>query len=308
MIPAILKKISAIFLLGCCMVLCSGFSAYSQDDWQVVNTPMQVFEEGYIQVIGSSEANQSRYNAIRAATVVAQRDIMEILQGISINGDTTIQDGMLQSDTIRTNVQGFLRGALKCGERYNAAAGYADVCLRLNIRGKGSAYEVLLPVLQEQGVFKFPEQRFTPPSLTIVPQQDTPAAPADASQPAPPPEPAKAEPATVMNGLIIDLAGKNFKPALANRIITTNDKVIFDPATVVPSILAERGCGGFTNKIAKAKGLLASWGADKPMIISAAEVKGSTDAVISGDDASAVFYHDQNSSFLSQSKVVFVIH
>ena len=118
---------------------------------------MQVFEEGYIQVVGVSEEGQSRSQATRAATVVAQRDLLEIMEGLRLSGQTTVRDGMLQSDDIRTSISGFLRGAMKCGEKYHSDRRYAEVCMKLNIRGKGGLYDVILPLIKEKKI-----QRVTP--------------------------------------------------------------------------------------------------------------------------------------------------
>ena len=75
-------------------------------EWKSITDPVQIFEEGYIQVVGVSEEGQSRYKAMRAATVVAQRDLLEIMEGLRLSGQTTVRDGMLQSDDIRTSITG----------------------------------------------------------------------------------------------------------------------------------------------------------------------------------------------------------
>ena len=108
------KKIASLVLVLCGVLILTNLSW--AEEWQSVKDPVKIFEEGYIQVVGTSEEGQSRYSAMRAATVVAQRDLLEILEGLSLYGQTTIKDGMMQSDEINTRIQGFLRGAVKCGE------------------------------------------------------------------------------------------------------------------------------------------------------------------------------------------------
>ena len=149
--------------------------AWAQGEWKSVTEPNQVFEEGYIQVTGISEEGQKRFAAVRAATVVAQRDLLEILEGLRLYGETHVRDGMLQSDQIRTTVEGFVRGAMKCGERYNDVKGYAEVCMRVNIRGKGSLYEVILPLIQDKTIMP-PETTYYKPKL--IPKAITEAVPA----------------------------------------------------------------------------------------------------------------------------------
>ena len=291
--------------------LCGFFGLVNAQGWETIKDPTKIFEEGYIQVVGISEEGQSRYRALRSAEVVAQRELLEILQGLHLYGETTLKDGMLQSDVIRTRVQGFLRGAVKCGEKYYPDRGYAEVCLRLYIRGKGGMYDIILPLLKEEG--------FTPPSLSqykpkmIIKEMPTqPKAESKVETPKPmegkkPEVAAPSQLKVVYDGLIIDVRNYAFKPALVNRIITEKNEVIFDPSKIVSNILVERGCGGFTTDLAKAKALLASWGSKNPMIIKAIGVYKFTDVKVSSDDAAAIYVHDQKSNFLAQAKVVFLL-
>ena len=104
-----MKKI--IMIMGLCLVLSS--AGWAQENWQTITDSDTAFQEGYVQVVGESEAGQSRYKAKRAAQVVAQRDLLEALQGLTLTGSTSVADGMLESDQIKTRVQGFLKGANK---------------------------------------------------------------------------------------------------------------------------------------------------------------------------------------------------
>ncbi len=291
----------------------AGTRTFAQD-WQPVTTPVKVFSEGYIQVIGTSEEGQSRYRAIRAATVIAQRDLLEVLQGLSLYGTTTVKDGMLQSDTIRTTVQGFLRGAIKYGEKYYPERGYAEVCLRLYIRGKGGLYDIILPLMKDEGLLPPPAPTYRPKhklipkvigSNAIHNQNQT-----QVKQSIPTTSPEVAKPSEITHpydGLIIDVRNYNFRPALVNRIITDKGEVIFDPSKIISSVLIERGCGGFTNNLEKAKALLKTWGANNPMIIKAIGIVKYTDVEVNEDEASAIFTHNQKTQFLNQAKVVFLL-
>jgi len=307
--------------------------AWAQGEWKSVTEPNQVFEEGYIQVTGISEEGQKRFAAVRAATVVAQRDLLEILEGLRLYGETHVKDGMLQSDKIRTTVEGFVRGAMKCGERYNESKGYAEVCMRVNIRGKGSLYEVILPLIQDKTIMP-PDSTYYKPNL--IPKAVTEAAPAPSREVVTPPpaavapprppavlqEPAKPEAVpvppkpevakpseikVVFDGLIVDVREYPFKPALVNTVVTENDDVVFDPSKILSHVLVERGCGGFTTDPNKAKALLESWGSKNPMTLTGVGVLKMTNARITPDDASAVYVHDKQSSLLANARVVFLL-
>ncbi len=298
---------------------------WAQDNtWQSVIDPVQVFEEGYIQVVGISEEGQSRYKAMRAATVVAQRDLLEIIEGLRLSGETTVKDGMLQSDDIRTTINGFLRGAVKCGEKYHNDRRYAEVCMKLHIRGKGSLYDVILPLIKEKKIRSvmpdLPRDAYKPKMIpkvigaevvqetvqkttqkgdklsetvteTVAIVKEVPAVTA----------------AVVFDGLIVDVRDFQFRPALVNTVVTDGDKVVFDPSKILSAILVERGCGGFTTDPNKAKALLESWGCKNPMIVKGLGVVKMTNAKVSSDDAAAIYLSDQKSNLLAQAKVVFLL-
>lgn len=270
-------------------------------EWQPVTDPVDIFREGYVQVVGTSEEGQSKFKALTAAKVVAQRELVEVIQGLTLSGETTVRDGMLQNDTIHTAVKGFLRGAIKCGERYDRAYRFAEVCMKVNLRGKGGLVETILPLAKKENMITSNMQPYRPSSSEVSYTK-----PADSTRT----EPVVARPSEITNphdGLIIDARGQNFRPALVNRIITEKNEVIFDPSKIVSSVLVEKGCGGFTNEESKAMALLSNWGAKKPLTVKAKGSANNTDIKVSDDDASAIFIHDKKSNFLAQANVVFVL-
>ena len=289
-------------------------------EWKSITDPVQIFEEGYIQVVGVSEEGQSRYKAMRAATVVAQRDLLEIMEGLRLSGQTTVRDGMLQSDDIRTSISGFLRGAIKCGEKYHNDRRYAEVCMKLHIRGKGGLYDVILPLIKENKIQRvapaLPTDYYKPKLIPkvigteIVEETVQKRVPEIGGKPATVTETVavvKQVPAVVFDGLIVDVRDFKFRPALVNTVVTAGDKVVFDPSKILSAILVERGCGGFTTDPGKAKALLESWGSKKPMIIKGVGVVKMTNAKVSPDDAAAIYLSDQKSNLLANAKVVFLL-
>ena len=289
-------------------------------EWKSITDPVQIFEEGYIQVVGVSEEGQSRYKAMRAATVVAQRDLLEIMEGLRLSGQTTVKDGMLQSDDIRTSITGFLRGAIKCGEKYHNDRRYAEVCMKLHIRGKGGLYDVILPLIKENKIQRvapaLPTDYYKPKLIPkvigteIVEETVQKRVPEIGGKPATVTETVavvKQVPAVVFDGLIVDVRDFKFRPALVNTVVTDGEKVVFDPSKILSAILVERGCGGFTTDPGKAKALLESWGSKKPMIIKGVGVVKMTNAKVSPDDAAAIYLSDQKSNLLANAKVVFLL-
>lgn len=277
-----MRKLSLGLVLSLCIIFAvSAFAA----EWEVVDNPSEAFQKGYLQVTGVSESGQSRYRAVRAATVIAQRDLLEIIQGISLHGETTISEGMLTSDVINNKVKGLLRGAVKCGEQYDSMDGHAEVCLRVYLRGKNGIFNTIVPLLKET--------KLTPPEAsTFTPKPEAPV---------------PTEVLESYDGLIVDVREFVFKPALINRILTEKGEVIFDPSKIIATVLVERGCGGFTNDPSKAKALLSTWGSKSPLSVKAQGVVKSTDVKVDSEDASRIYSVNLKANFLPEAKVVFVL-
>ncbi len=236
---------------------------------------------GYIRVWGESEVGQRRYAALRAAKVVAQRDLVEVLQGVSITGDTTVQNGLLANDIIRSTVQGFLQGARECGRYYDPSQGIGYVCLEIGTR-------------------TLVGQMWSDPNIRKTIQQMVPQGPmySPASVPQVP---------QAYDALIVDAREQNFRPALVNRILTESGEIIYDPTKIAEEILAERGCGDYTNDPGKAQAILKERGAQNPLMVKAVGVAKFTDVKVSSDDASRIFAANQKTHFLEGAKVVFVL-
>ncbi len=313
------------------VVLFAGSAVAGEKIVEVVNSD-EVFQKGYIQVIGESEAGQSRYRAKRAAEVVAQRRMLEIYQGLRLSGKTTVRDGMLTSERVRTTVKGSLRGAVPCGESFDRTEGYARVCLRLNLHGHDSVYsafdeiilkepealkvrdipafkpetlpEIMEPAVEKKVAEEKKEEvvaKVEAPS-EVVEKVEVPVETAEAAS-----EKIQEAVATPVDGIIVDVRDFDFKPALVNRILTAKNEVLFDPSKVLNQVLIERGCGGYTTDLQKARALLESWGSKSPMVLNGKTVQNVTDAVVSVEDAATVFAYDQKYNLLAQARVVFVL-
>ena len=259
-----------------------------------VRDPRQVFMERVMVVKGEGVApsdrplsgGQKRLLALRAAKVVALRDLAETLSGVRISGETCIQDAAARSDQVKAVVDGLVKGAEIVHEAYDERTETATVYVRISLDGPNGLTRNLLP--------------------TLIEQKDigVPPAPAYAPPAAPPPAPPAREP---VDGLIVDATGKPFRPALVNRIIVGDGNVLFEPSKIAPEILARKGCGDYTSDLGKAKAILANHGAKNPLVIKAAGVARSTDAQVSETDAAAIFTENQKTNFLEGAQVVFVL-
>jgi hypothetical protein len=274
-----MKRIAVIVF--CVLMLAS--AAFAQEMAEV-RDQASIFEKGYILVKGKSATGQEESMAERAAVVIAQRNLLETIQGLNLAGETSIVNNVGMRDIINTKVVGRLRGATPVKVVFDEAKGNAVAWVRYNLKGTGGLYDAAAPVLQG-----------APAKLGLE------ELPAFKPETAPAPQP------KTYDGLIVIVEGTGFKPALANRIVTESQDILFEPSKVSPRMLIERGCGGYTTTQDKAKALLASWGSKSPLVVKCVKVMKGTEAVISVKDATVIFEQDQKTNMLPQAKVVFVL-
>lgn len=60
--------------------------------------------------------NQAKLMAMSGAKAVAQRNLLEMIQGVNITSEVTVRDFSTQSDAITTKVDGLLKNAEMVGE------------------------------------------------------------------------------------------------------------------------------------------------------------------------------------------------
>lgn len=106
----------------------------------------------YIEAKGESVVDTARFKnaaqanamASRGAVVVAQRNLLEIVQGVHIQGETTVEDMIVQSDIIRAKVDGVLKNAQVIEGPALNAFGLMEVTMRVPLyEGSGLAAAVI---------------------------------------------------------------------------------------------------------------------------------------------------------------------
>lgn len=85
---------------------------------------------------GNPNRAQARLMAERAAVVVAQRNLLETVQGVRVDSETRVENFMTDYDVIRTSVEGVVRNAVQTGPAvYDSLAGTVMVELEMEIHG-----------------------------------------------------------------------------------------------------------------------------------------------------------------------------
>ncbi len=82
--------------------------------------------------------NQAKLMAMSGAKAVAQRNLLEMIQGVNITSEVTVKDFSTQSDAITTKVYGLLKNAEMVGEPI-VKNGTVEVLMRVPLYPKGNA-------------------------------------------------------------------------------------------------------------------------------------------------------------------------
>lgn len=235
---------------------------------------------------------QRELGAKRAAVVTAQRAVAEYLNGFALIGDTLVQDGIQQSDSIRSAVRGLVQGAQVVVQDYSKEKDTAVAIIKLGLHGpKGFASSVYDKLLKDPAVKK-----------TLTEVNGTPAPPFE-----PKVEPKAEAPAVAYDGLIVDAGDHNFRAALINRIFSSKNELLYDPSKVSQKVLVEQGCGEYVNSIEKGKAALEARGVKNPLIVKAVGTVTASDLQVTDADAAVIFSASQKSDFLGGAKVAFVL-
>lgn len=140
---------------------------------------------------------QARAMAQRAAQTVAVRNLLEVVKGVRIDSVTLVENFMVTSDAIRTQVNGFVRGA-QVDKTDVQPDGAVEVTVKVPLYGTDS---VIAPFLDEKGV----KPKAPPPD---VPEREG------------------------FTGLIIDARGFGVKPACLPAVIDEQGNVVYGPGEV----------------------------------------------------------------------------
>lgn len=302
-----------LFLLGLALVGMAGMAYGDEIDLKykvarkyMVETKQTItvtVEEGFKQdailVMGEgvgkkgTSGAQKRLTAITAAKVVAQRRLAEMLHGVAVVSETSVQDSELASDEIKTVVAGFIKGAQVVVQDYNYQDETALVILKVGMTGPKSFAAVMY------------EKILTEPKIKQELEKPVYVPPADVPPPTDVPSPAAV--VVPYDGLIIDATAYAFRPALINRIFNPKGEVLYDPAKISQKVLVEQGCGEYTNSVDKARAALGKRGVKNPLIVKASGTVSASDLQVNNDVSLQIFSANQASGFMADARVAFVL-
>jgi hypothetical protein len=221
-----------------------------------------------------ANAAQARAMAERAAQVVAYRNLLEAVKGVRVDSTTTVENFIVTSDVIRTEVSGIIQGAMIMDKKY-MSDGSVEVTVGMKLTG--ALADALLP--------KTPP---TPPTgLTGTP--------------------APATPGQVYTGLIVDARGLGVKPAMAPKILNEDGKEVYGSAWINRDYAVREGMVGYLKDPVQAQ--TNPRVTDKPLMVKALKVAGDArvDMVITNADAAMLHNASENLSMLQKCRVIILV-
>ena len=223
-------------------------------------------------------AGQARRMALRIAKQDALRQLIEIVNGVTLTSETTMSGAMVD-DVINTKVRGFIRGARQVGQPKYLSDTSVEVEFRVPMNGIS---DIILP----------------PITVAAAPINNTGAAGTAAAPTAT---------SGGVSGLIIDARGLKARPAMAPRILDQNGNAIYGPGKYDRKYAVSNGVAGYSKTLEAAQKDPRVTG--NPLVIKGVAISGTnrTDIVVSNSDVSRIDVADRNGNILKDCRVLILL-
>ena len=293
----ILKKVSA-FLTGTIFALTALASTVfaapgdtqSEVDW----------EKGVVRAVGLGAGKSGekrvgilRAQARRAATMDAERNLAEQVQGVQVTADSTMRDLELEYDVVKTHVEAIIKNMKVIKETFYED-GTCEVVMEMPLFGSSNsvAQAAFLP-FKDEAREPFPQP--TNITATTVTTTETTALSAGTVV-------ASAVSGPKHTGLIVNCTGLGLKPVMSPVIRNNNGQAIYGYKNLNPDYVIANGMASYTRDINDQ-----TRAGNNPLVVMAVAVE-NHDAypVVTISDADSVLIANQADGFLDNCAVVFV--
>lgn len=232
---------------------------------------------------------QEQVFAQRVATVAAQRNLLEIINGVQIDSETTIENLYLASDVIKTNVNGLLKGATIVEEGQTANGAYY-VKMQVPLFGaSNSVASAVLPqymdALEPKAIEKANKKNLSKETIREISDM-------------------------AYTGIIIDAKGLGLEPSFSPVIYDSNGRGIYGIRNIDKEFAISQGMVEYSNDLANAS--INSRAGNNPLVIKALATKGGgnsknmVNVVVSVEDGDKILLANEKTGFLAKCSVVFV--
>jgi len=267
---------------------------------------------------------QARPMAMRAAQVDAYRKLVEVANGVRVDSTTTVRDYAVESDVIRTQIEGLVRGARIVKTEY-LSDGTVEVTVRMPLSGASSGLtQAIYPRMSGFGGFSAAPPAMYPatpptgypatppagyPATPPAGYPATPAVPAPLAVPATPEvqEPAATVPSAVYTGLVVDARGIQARPAMSPKILDENGEEVYGSMHVDREYAVQQGMTGYARDLTAAQSN--SRVTNNPFTVKGlkSDGPGKSNIVISNADAAHLRAASENLTFMKKCRVMVVL-
>jgi len=249
------------------------------------------WEQGIVYATGMGVPNdsmrsvaQKRYSAYQAARVVAQRNLLQMIEEVQIDSNQTVKMGMLENDEINVQVHGTLKQVSEVGKPKVAGDGSTWVTMKMYLRDIRS-------ILEQNKQFESVEAESS--HKKDVAKSAAPKASGDAN--------------TVYTGLIIDAHRSGVKPAMSPKVFGPAGDEVYGSFKIEREFALEFGVAGYVKTLAQAESNERVKG--HPLVIKGKKASGAkgSDVKISQEDAQLIKQLERSQAFLREGRVVIVL-
>ena len=244
------------------------------------------WSEGVVQAVGIGAPSEKDYGkprarpmAMRAAKLDAMRNILEVINGVRIDGSTVVRDYAVESDIIRAKVEGMVRGAEVVKQEY-LSDGTIEITMAMSLRGGFS--QLVLP----DEIKPLESVQPMTPVQSMTPMGSS---------------------SGVYTGLVVDARGLSARPAMSPKIFDENGQEVYGSAFVSREYAVQQGMSGYAKDMTAA--MSNQRVTDNPITVKGlrTEGPGRSDIVISNADASTLRSASENLSFMKKCRVMIVV-
>lgn len=228
--------------------------------------------------------------ARRAAVNDAQRNLAEIVNGVQIDSETTMENLVIKNDVVKSQVKAIVRGAKVIEEHKNPDGSY-QVTMRIPLYGvQNSLAAAVIPSIAAP----------IPEPLPKVDVKATPLPQAEVVQ----------VKQVRYTGVIVDASELGLEATFSPLIYDTNGRVVYGMKNIDQKYAISKGMVGYSRDLEAAASN--SRAGSNPLIVKATAVKGGANSsnavnvVVSVEDADKILLANENSGMLSQCAVVFI--
>lgn len=213
---------------------------------------------GYVSGVGVGTATPSgnrvkdEFRAVRAATVLGQRALLETIKGVRIDSQKKVQDRMTQEEVINTHIEGTVQGAqiVKQSVRWENDRPVATVELRVCLGGFG-ACEPEKSIVSALGLDQKSEQSDAPSrrldDIAPARQEGVQQKKQDVSY----------DSSTPVTGIVFNLQGMAFEHVILPVIITVGDDsipvTVYSVKSVEPQVIRTYGAIRYADSVDQAR-------------------------------------------------------